>query len=336
MEEKELLETIAKLKEENRKLKARLNKNKRKPIKTTKKEIADYWGKYQEECGLSVDWSEAEERCWRCGYKKPLERCHIIPDSLGGEDKPENLVLLCKRCHIEAPNVESKTFMWEWLRAYGTPFYDTFWKIRAYEEYKFIYKKSFFDELKDRDIISDRDFRRFWNINIGKSSIHFGHPWYNTATDAGVLKMHLDAYDEKYKSKKPKSKNFRNKEEKFENIVMHICDIAEKYKWNVWEGETQNLFSITISRDECIKNKCAISVKLCRDGIYRACFTSETNPNRNKSSEYTIEIGKENKDVESFIKQEINKIDEKYGESKKRVFVFTTNPIYENSFFRKD
>ena len=39
MEEKELLETIAKLKEENRKLKARLNKNKRKPIKTTKKEI---------------------------------------------------------------------------------------------------------------------------------------------------------------------------------------------------------------------------------------------------------------------------------------------------------
>ena len=126
----------------NEKLKARLYKNKRKPIKTTKKEIVNYWERHQDECGLSVDWSEAEERCWRCGYKKTLERCHIIPDSLGGEDKPENLVLLCKRCHIEAPNVESKTFMWDWLRAYGTPFYDIFWKIRAYEEYKFIYKKS--------------------------------------------------------------------------------------------------------------------------------------------------------------------------------------------------
>lgn len=37
LEEKEVLETIAKLKEKNRKLKARLNKNKQKPIKTTKK-----------------------------------------------------------------------------------------------------------------------------------------------------------------------------------------------------------------------------------------------------------------------------------------------------------
>ena len=26
----------------------------------------------QEELGLSVDWAEAKERCWRCGYKKTL------------------------------------------------------------------------------------------------------------------------------------------------------------------------------------------------------------------------------------------------------------------------
>lgn len=125
--EKELLEKIRLLEIENEKLKEKLKKrNIRKPIKTTKKEIVDYWASKQEEVGLSVDWSEAHERCWRCGYKKPLERCHIIPDSLGGKDEPENLVLLCKRCHIEAPNVEDKNFMWDWIRAYGTPFYDTF------------------------------------------------------------------------------------------------------------------------------------------------------------------------------------------------------------------
>ena len=41
----------------------------------------------QEEIGLSIDWVDTHERCWRCGYKKPLERCHIIPDSLGEKDE---------------------------------------------------------------------------------------------------------------------------------------------------------------------------------------------------------------------------------------------------------
>ena len=168
----------------------------------------------QEELGLSVDWAEAKERYWRCGYKKTLERCHIIPDSLGGKDTPSNLVLLCKRCHIEASNVENKNFMWDWIRAYGTPLYDTFWKIKAQEEYQFIYGKNFSQELRDRDIISNSDLRKFWNIDIGKTSTHYGHPWYNTSTDVGVLKMRLDAYDKKYRNLKQKSKYYREKEEK--------------------------------------------------------------------------------------------------------------------------
>lgn len=84
------------LEKENKELKEKLTKRKsREKIKTTKKEIIDYWAVRQDECELSVDWAEAHERCWRCGYKKTLDRCHIIPDSLGGKDEPKNLVLLC-------------------------------------------------------------------------------------------------------------------------------------------------------------------------------------------------------------------------------------------------
>ncbi len=103
----------------------------RKAIKTKFKDIVDYWAQHQDECGLSVDWAEAESRCWRCGCKRKLERCHIILDALGGEDKPENLVLLCKRCHAEGPNVLEPEIMWDWLRAYGNTFYDTFWDIQG-------------------------------------------------------------------------------------------------------------------------------------------------------------------------------------------------------------
>ena len=88
-----------------------------KNIKTTKKQIVDYWADHVSEAGLSIDFSEADKRCWRCGCQRTLERCHIVPDSLGGEDTPSNFVLLCKRCHLDNPNVADPQIMWDWLHA---------------------------------------------------------------------------------------------------------------------------------------------------------------------------------------------------------------------------
>jgi ribosomal protein L37E len=68
-------------------------------------EIVDYWTARESECGLAVDWAEAHERCWRCGYKSRLQKCHIVPKSPDGKNDRSNLVLLCGRCHREAPNV---------------------------------------------------------------------------------------------------------------------------------------------------------------------------------------------------------------------------------------
>jgi hypothetical protein len=61
-----------------------------------------------------------EPSCFACGWyrerwDKPntpsarwnrsgLERAHIVPDSLGGSSTPDNLLLLCKPCHIDSPD----------------------------------------------------------------------------------------------------------------------------------------------------------------------------------------------------------------------------------------
>lgn len=114
----------------------------RKPIKTTKQQIVEYWAKNVDESELSIDFSDAAERCWRCGCKSNLERCHIIPDSLGGVDSPDNLVLLCGKCHIEAPNFTDKEFFWEWLKAHKVSFYDTYWYLRGEENMSLFIKKN--------------------------------------------------------------------------------------------------------------------------------------------------------------------------------------------------
>ena len=174
--------------------------SKREPIKTSIKEIVDYWSQHQDESGLSVDWAEAHERCWRCGCKKNLERAHIIPHAMGGKDEPSNLVLLCKRCHADGPNVDDPEIMWDWIRAYGVPFYNTFWGILGRKEYQFIYGHSVPEELeKNFTYVSpemgkeelEHMVREKFEDAMDRSSNHFGQPYCNTATMAGVHRMLL-------------------------------------------------------------------------------------------------------------------------------------------------
>jgi hypothetical protein len=167
---------------------------KRKDIKTKIDEIVSYWETKVDEGDLSIDFSEAHERCWRCGYKKTLERCHIVPHSLGGKDIPSNYVLLCKRCHIDNPNVSDPEIMWDWLKAYKCEFYDTFWSIQSMYEYQKIYGISFEKELISRNI-EERMMLSILKKQFRKASIHFGNPEFNVATIAGILRIFLKEYD---------------------------------------------------------------------------------------------------------------------------------------------
>lgn len=158
----------------------------RKPIQTTVKEIVDYWSARVAECELSVDFSEAAERCWRCAYQSKLERCHIVPHSLGGEDSASNLVLLCKRCHIEAPNINDHQFFWDWLKSCKAHFYDTYWTIRGMKEYERIYAEKI-EDVVTRLQIKPEQFKTFLEEKENFVTIHFGEGRLNPSTIAGII-----------------------------------------------------------------------------------------------------------------------------------------------------
>ncbi|WP_420646044.1 HNH endonuclease [Vibrio parahaemolyticus] len=82
-------------------------------------EVVEYWRDKPNSFGALIDINEPT--CWSCGQpwegrhdvlrgsylrgwrKAPLQICHVIPKSLGGDEHPSNLVLMCKECHDLAP-----------------------------------------------------------------------------------------------------------------------------------------------------------------------------------------------------------------------------------------
>ena len=101
---------------------------KRGSVKTFKQDIIEYWmdsPNYAngDEVGMAIDQADLDEdggRCWRCGTTKNVQRCHIIPHSQGGGDEPSNLLLLCRDCHNDAPNVSNATAedFFNWMKIF--------------------------------------------------------------------------------------------------------------------------------------------------------------------------------------------------------------------------
>jgi hypothetical protein len=94
-------------------------------VKTSKEQIADYWRPLKYEGDMGCDWCDALERCWRCGIKRSLTRCHIIPHQ--EPDAPHNLVLLCAWCHDEAPCCDEPNAMWEWIEKTHSVIHGDLW-----------------------------------------------------------------------------------------------------------------------------------------------------------------------------------------------------------------
>jgi len=98
----------------------------------TKYKIAEHWAtKKKKPSWLSID--IGEPTCWGCGeiwggdydvskkttpkeawQKAPLERCHIVPEALGGSSDPSNLFLMCKSCHESSPDTTDPKEFFEW------------------------------------------------------------------------------------------------------------------------------------------------------------------------------------------------------------------------------
>lgn len=112
----------------------------RSPIRTRRSAIAEYWLGSEEgrarlpenealidfgephcfACAWSATGPDEPPELWRVWNRAALQRCHLIPAALGGEDSPRNLVLLCARCHSEAPDVGDPNYMLNWIAAHDS------------------------------------------------------------------------------------------------------------------------------------------------------------------------------------------------------------------------
>lgn len=60
----------------------------------------------------ATTWQELKNMWNAC---KPLVRCHIVADSLGGNSSPDNLFLMCRACHDEAPDTSFRDVFFKWF-----------------------------------------------------------------------------------------------------------------------------------------------------------------------------------------------------------------------------
>ena len=61
-----------------------------------------------EEVNLKQIWNSKETRA-------KLNRCHIIPGALNGEDAPHNLFLMCEECHVLSPDTKYPSAFFNWV-----------------------------------------------------------------------------------------------------------------------------------------------------------------------------------------------------------------------------
>jgi len=88
------------------------------------KDCWNYHSQFISEFDVAVDWGDwdaEQKRCWCCGHKGKLQKCHIVPKSIGGSDNANNLVPLCSQCHDESPDVNDPLEMFQWIRQRQNP-----------------------------------------------------------------------------------------------------------------------------------------------------------------------------------------------------------------------
>ena len=60
----------------------------------SKRAILEHW------TALMWDAPKDTKMCWGCGFEGRIERAHLNASCYGGDESLDNLVLLCKPCHL--------------------------------------------------------------------------------------------------------------------------------------------------------------------------------------------------------------------------------------------
>ena len=162
---------------------------------TSIKEIVLYYKNRLNEEDVGADVGELHKRCWHCGDISKLYRCHIIPSSAGGQDVPNNYVLLCRRCHEQAPNCTAKEIMMSWLKSDSAKIYDMYWGTKIYEQYNKIYNTNFIDEYNLRYEVNSKLLKDIIYKQFNEIKLHIGSGHINLSTWVGLFKMAFDDFD---------------------------------------------------------------------------------------------------------------------------------------------
>ena len=153
-----------------------------------KSEIFSYWHDKFHEINLFIDWGEPS--CWACGFhynakydinnvdaawenilklwdKIPLQRCHIVPRSLGGTNNPNNLFLMCKECHDLAPNTNIPDIFYEWISTQN----HLKREMKKIQESLESFNLSLNNMIEIEQVIKSEDFNTW--VKEGRIGLHF-------------------------------------------------------------------------------------------------------------------------------------------------------------------
>jgi 5-methylcytosine-specific restriction endonuclease McrA len=181
----------------------------------SKTEVFDYWKNVFPSKGVFIDWGEPS--CWACGHfwngkydvtnskasmqqiykaweRAPLQRCHIIPRSLGGSSDPSNLYLMCAECHDLAPNTTEPEIFFAWVKRQN-------WFRRSMSKLNLEFESHGITEeqlTKLKSIFESEEFQVGAQQNIG---LHFPQSGYSSIFSRTTLSSILGAlltYAEKH------------------------------------------------------------------------------------------------------------------------------------------
>ncbi len=195
--------------------------NKKRRFPSKEKILAAWWGKLgnpnrkdrlAEKTNGKLRLDSQTDRCWCCralenwwltpdneidqSRNTRIERCHIVPHSLGGKDNPLNFVLLCVDCHRKSPDIKDEFSLFKWMEQEADKRND--------------YWASFTDGLKSQfpeiskkpiekgmiavhHIFKIRDSDDFLNWEAKNTSVHFG-VGQKASTHIAALRSYIDKF----------------------------------------------------------------------------------------------------------------------------------------------
>ena len=163
--------------------------------------VLDFWKEWLEDSGVDL----LEPQCWCClrlfrkspSFKrlakmdnpswkeirsawndyKELDRCHIVPRSKGGTEEPENIFLMCNRCHDRAPDTTSKELFLRWVLAQEPYVNQWFAETRdqikkAHRDFGIDFDEGDEDKWAELEkLVRSKEFKAWMRKNVG---IHAG------------------------------------------------------------------------------------------------------------------------------------------------------------------